>query len=58
MLLHSKQNARCPNVGTVVMQGRDKGLGEGGGRNRGSLQDRGNAWSSPHFQCDHFRVLG
>ncbi len=39
-MLHSELDARWPDVGTQVTQGRDKGSG-GRGRNRGPLQDKG-----------------
>ena len=39
-MLHSELDARWPDIGTWVTQGRDKGLG-GRGRNRGPLQDKG-----------------
>ncbi len=57
IVLCSELDARLADVATGSHARQSKGSGEEC-RNRGSLRDMGNAWSSPHSQHDHFRVLG
>jgi len=56
-VLRSELDARLADVATGSHTRQSKGSGEEC-RNRDSLCDVGDAWSSPHSQRDRFRVLG
>jgi len=56
-VLHSELDVRLANIATGSHVRQEQGFG-GECRNRGSLRDVGDAWSSLHSQCDRFRVLG
>ncbi len=55
-VLHSKLDTRLADVAAGGHTRQSKGSGKEY-RNRGLLCDVGDAWSSPHSQCDHFRML-